>query len=103
MFQSSVLDKELSKENLENRAALYGISGNTFKKRLDYLVELLDFGDFLKRPVGSFRRTASLADIVRAPSTEPKILIPDEPTTGPRSQTRAFCEVVVGDCAKRIT
>lgn len=102
VFQSSVLDKELSvKENLENRAALYGISGNTFKKRLDYLVELLDFGDFLKRPVGKLsggqRRRA---DIARALIHEPKILILDEPTTGLDPQTRSLLWKVVGDLRK---
>ena len=38
VFQNSVLDKALSvQENLESRAALYGITGRAFKKRLDEL------------------------------------------------------------------
>ena len=38
VFQHSVLDKALSvKDNLESRAALYGIYGAEFKKRLDEL------------------------------------------------------------------
>ena len=53
VFQNSVLDKDLSvKDNLESRAALYGINGAEFKKRLSYLSGLLEFKDLLRRPVG---------------------------------------------------
>lgn len=39
VFQNSVLDKALSvRENLESRAALYGITGEAFKMRLKELV-----------------------------------------------------------------
>ena len=53
VFQNSVLDKDLSvQDNLQSRAALYGISGKEFKKRLAELAELLEFEDLLKRTVG---------------------------------------------------
>ena len=45
VFQDSVLDKPLTvKENLMSRAALYGITGNAFDKRLQELVVILDKG-----------------------------------------------------------
>lgn len=54
VFQDSVLDKPLTvRENLKNRAALYGITGKAFEKRLRELVEIFDFGDYLNRPVGN--------------------------------------------------
>lgn len=90
VFQDSVLDKALSvRDNLESRAALYGITGNAFKKRLTELTDLLEFEDLLKRPVGKLsggqRRRI---DIARALLNQPKILILDEPTTGLDPQTR---------------
>ena len=43
-----MLDKPLTvKENLKSRAALYGITGQAFEKRLQELLDILDFGDYL--------------------------------------------------------
>lgn len=97
VFQNSVLDKELSvKDNLESRAALYGIHGASFRNRLAELAQLLDFEDLLRRPVGKLsggqRRRI---DIARALFHEPEILILDEPTTGLDPQTRSLLWAVV--------
>ena len=90
VFQNSVLDKALTvKDNLESRAALYGINGKAFKNRLSELSQLLEFDDLLGRAVGKLsggqRRRI---DVARALLHDPKILTLDEPTTGLDPQTR---------------
>ena len=102
VFQNSVLDKELSEQdNLQSRAALYGIRGKAFRERLAELAGLLEFDDLLKRTVGKLsggqRRRI---DIARALIHRPKILILDEPTTGLDPQTRSTLWQVIGDLRK---
>ena len=102
VFQSSVLDSALSVyDNLESRAALYGITGMAFKNRLEELAKILDFKDLLKRTVGKLsggqRRRI---DIARALFHKPKILILDEPTTGLDPQTRQLIWTVISGFRK---
>lgn len=97
VFQNSVLDSALSvRDNLQSRAALYGIKGKAFKERLSELSKLLDFEDLLNRGVGKLsggqRRRI---DIARALLHHPEILVLDEPTTGLDPQTRKFLWDVV--------
>ena len=102
VFQSSVLDSALSVyDNLESRAALYGITGMAFKNRLEELAKILDFKDLLKRTVGKLsggqRRRI---DIARALFHKPKILILDEPTTGLDPQPRQLIWTVISGFRK---
>lgn len=102
VFQNSVLDRPLSvRDNLENRAALYGIEGEEFARRLTELSELLALKEILDRPVGKLsggqRRRA---DIARALIHSPDILILDEPTTGLDPQSRQMVWQVVSHLQK---
>lgn len=102
VFQNSVLDAALSvHDNLESRAALYGIVGDEFKKRLAHLAKLLEFENLLKRAVGKLsggqRRRI---DVARALFHHPRILVLDEPTTGLDPQTRKTLWNVISELRK---
>lgn len=103
VFQSSALDQMLTvRDNLRSRAALYGIFGAEFEKRLAELSSLLSFSDLLDRTVGKLsggqRRRI---DVARALLHSPEVLILDEPTTGLDPQTRKQLWNVVNDLRKK--
>lgn len=103
VFQNSVLDNALTvQDNLQSRAALYGIQGGVFRERLMELAALLEFENLLKRTVGRLsggqRRRI---DIARALLHRPKILILDEPTTGLDPQTRSTLWRVISNLRKQ--
>ena len=102
VFQTSALDQMLTvRDNLRSRAALYGITGEAFAKRLSELSELLSFTDLLDRTLGKLsggqRRRI---DVARALLHSPDLLILDEPTTGLDPQTRRQLWNVVNDLRK---
>ena len=103
VFQSSALDQMLTvRDNLRSRAALYGITGEAFSRRLAELAGLLSFTDLLDRTVGRLsggqRRRI---DVARALLHSPEILILDEPTTGLDPQTRKHLWDVVNDLRRK--
>ena len=103
VFQSSALDQMLTvRDNLRSRAALYGITGEAFSRRLAELAGLLSFTDLLDRTVGRLsggqRRRI---DVARALLHSPDVLILDEPTTGLDPQTRRQLWNVVNDLRRK--
>ncbi len=99
VFQNSALDKALTvRENLQCRAALYGVRGREFARQLDELAGRLEGGDLLGRTVGKLsggQRRRS--DIARPLIHQPRILILDEPTTGLDPQTRKLIWDLIGE------
>lgn len=99
VFQNSVMDKPLSVvQNLKTRAALYGICGEAFDKRLAELTDIFDLGDILNRPIGKLSGGQKRrVDVARALLHKPSILILDEPTTGLDPQTRKAVWRIIED------
>lgn len=84
MAQSDALYTAISAaENLEFFAALYGMSKQEIKKRSMEVMELVNLGEDLQKPVsaysGGMKRRLSLAMSILH---NPKVLILDEPTVG---------------------
>lgn len=102
VFQDSALDKPLSVyDNLESRAALYGITGKNFELRLQELSQMLELSELLKRPLGKLSGGQKRRiDVARALLHKPNILILDEPTTGLDPQTRKTLWKVIDDLRK---
>lgn len=103
VFQNSALDRSLTvRENLKHRASLYGIIGKKCQDKIKELSMLLEFSDFIDRPIkklsGGQKRKA---DIARALIHSPKILILDEPTTGLDPQTRTTMWKVIENLRKK--
>ncbi len=103
VFQNSVMDKPLSVyDNLRTRAALYGIVGEAFIRRIEDLDSLFGLKEVLRRPYGKLsggqRRRV---DVARALLHKPEILILDEPTTGLDPQTRRTVWQVIDGLRKK--
>ena len=83
-LQEAALDaKQTGEEILRLQGRLYGLTRREVDRRVHELAELVDIGDALSRPVGTYsggmrRRLDLAAALVHRPS----VLFLDEPTTG---------------------
>lgn len=90
VFQDNTLDDNLTiMENLVTRASLYHKDSKSINSNLQYVCDILDIGDLMKR---QFRKLSGgqkrRCEIAKALMNRPEILFLDEPTTGLDPATR---------------
>ena len=96
-LQEAALDpKQTGVQLLRLQGRLYGLSRPEIDRRLADLAELIDIGDALARPIGSYSGGMKRRlDVAAALVHDPEVLFLDEPTTGldPVSRARMWEEV----------
>lgn len=96
-LQDAALDpKQTGSEFLALQGRLYGMTPSEARSRLDELVDLIDIGDAIDRPIGTYSGgMARRLDLAAALVHRPQILFLDEPTTGldPASRAKVWDEV----------
>lgn len=90
VYQGNCMDDLLTvKENLLIRGALYESDQKKLKQNLQFVCEVLELGDVLKRRFGKLSGGQKRrCEIARALMNSPKIIFLDEPTTGLDPATR---------------
>ncbi len=96
-LQEAALDpKQTGVQLLRLQGRLYGLTRREIDRRLDDLAQLIDIGDALGRPIGTYSGGMKRRlDVAAALVHDPDVLFLDEPTTGldPVSRARMWDEV----------
>jgi ABC-2 type transport system ATP-binding protein len=96
-LQDVALDpKQTGTELLRLQGRLYGLSSRALARRLAELGELIDLGDALGRPIGTYSGGMKRRlDLAAALVHDPEVVFLDEPTTGldPASRARVWSEI----------
>jgi ABC-2 type transport system ATP-binding protein len=96
-LQDVALDpKQTGTELLRLQGRLYGMSSRALARRMAELGELIDLGDALGKPVGTYSGGMKRRlDLAAALVHNPEVVFLDEPTTGldPASRARVWSEI----------
>ena len=96
-LQDVALDpKQTGTELLRLQGRLYGLSSRALARRMAELGELIELGDALGRPVGTYSGGMKRRlDLAAALVHDPAVVFLDEPTTGldPASRARVWSEI----------
>ncbi len=96
-LQDAALDpRQTGTELLRLQGRLYGMSSRALRQRMSELGDLIELGDALGRPIGTYSGGMKRRlDLAVALVHDPEVLFLDEPTTGldPASRARVWSEI----------
>ncbi len=97
--EMGLYDRLTARENITYYAQLNDMKKDDIKKRIDYLTDILDMGEYIDRRVGKFSKgMKQKVAIARSIVHNPPIMLFDEPTSGLDVTAARTIHNFIGEC-----
>ncbi len=97
--ETGLYDRLTARENITYYAGLNDMGKDKIKERIDYLVDILDMGEYIDRRTGKFSKgMKQKVAIARSIVHNPPIMLFDEPTAGLDITAVRTIHGFIGEC-----